>query len=68
MAVKDSAEEVQTEMSTIDRIEVLKQKHATLETALAEENDRPMPDSSVLAHLKREKLAIKDELQRLNPA
>lgn len=66
MAEKDSAEEVQTEMSTADRIEVLKQKHASLELALEDENKRPMPDSTVVAHLKREKLAIKDELQRLS--
>lgn len=68
MAEMDSAEEVQSEMSTTDRIEVLKQKHASLETALEDENKRPMPDSSVVASLKREKLAIKDELQRLDTA
>lgn len=65
MAELDSAEEVQTEVAATDRMEVLKQKHASLETALEDENKRPMPDSSVVAHLKREKLAIKDELQRL---
>ncbi len=65
MAVKDSAEEVQTELTSTDRIEVLKEKHATLENAIAEESNRPMPDSSAVAHLKREKLAIKDELQRI---
>ncbi|MDD9906106.1 MAG: YdcH family protein [Rhodospirillaceae bacterium] len=68
MAEMDSAETVQSEISSTDRIEVLKQKHATLETALENENNRPMPDSSVVANLKREKLAIKDELQRLDTA
>ena len=68
MAEMDSAEAVQSEISTTDRIEVLKQKHASLETALEDENNRPMPDSSVVVNLKREKLAIKDELQRLNTA
>lgn len=68
MAEMDSAEAVQTEMATPDRIEVLKQKHASLETALDTENKRPMPDSSVIAHLKREKLAIKDEMQKLDTA
>jgi hypothetical protein len=66
MAITDSAEEVQTDLSSTDRIEVLKEKHATLENALIEESNRPMPDSSVVAHLKREKLAIKDEIQRLD--
>jgi hypothetical protein len=55
-------------MSATDRIVVLKQKHASLETALEDENKRPMPDSSVVAHLKRENLAIKDELLRLHSA
>jgi hypothetical protein len=68
MAEMDSAEAVQSEISTTDRIEVLKQKHASLETALEDENNRPMPDSSVVVNLKREKLAIKDELQRLDTA
>ncbi len=68
MAEMDSAEAVQSKISTSDRIEVLKQKHASLETALEDENNRPMPDSSVVVNLKREKLAIKDELQRLDPA
>ena len=68
MADMDSAEAVQCEISTTDRIEVLKQKHASLETALEDENNRPMPDSSVVVNLKREKLAIKDELQRLDTA
>tara|TARA_Y100001934_G_scaffold34335_1_gene38940 strand:- start:808 stop:1014 length:207 start_codon:yes stop_codon:yes gene_type:complete len=68
MAEMDSAEAVQSKISTTDRIEVLKQKHASLETALEDENNRPMPDSSVVVNLKREKLAIKDELQRLDTA
>ena len=54
----DSAEAVQIEMSIADRIGVLKQKHASLETALEDENNRPMPNSSIVASLKREKLAI----------
>ena len=68
MAEMDSAEAVQSKISTTDRIEVLKQKHASLETALEDENNRPMPDASVVVNLKREKLAIKDELQRLDTA
>lgn len=59
------SEQVSTEKSTEPRIAALKQRHASLETALDDENRRPMPDSSVITHLKREKLAIKDELERL---
>ncbi len=47
------------------RVASLKQKHATLETALDHENSRPLPDSKTVIDLKREKLAIKDELERL---
>tara|TARA_Y100000588_G_scaffold389201_1_gene491363 strand:+ start:525 stop:731 length:207 start_codon:yes stop_codon:yes gene_type:complete len=68
MAELDSAEAVQIEMSIADRIGVLKQKHASLETALEDENNRPMPNSSIVASLKREKLAIKDKLQNLDSA
>jgi len=49
------------------RISSLKKRHASLETALDNEEGRPMPDAGAIAHLKREKLAIKDELQRLSP-
>lgn len=54
-----------TNSSVEPRILSLKQKHASLETALDHEAGRPMPDAAAIAHLKREKLAIKDELQRL---
>ncbi|MEX2614817.1 MAG: YdcH family protein [Alphaproteobacteria bacterium] len=47
------------------RISSLKKRHASLESALDHEVGRPMPDAGTVAHLKREKLAIKDELQRL---
>ena len=56
---------VSSELSPEDQITVLKQKHASLESALSDENNRPMPDASTLAHIKREKLAIKDEMERL---
>jgi len=56
---------VSNELSPEDQISVLKQKHASLESALSDENNRPLPDASTLAHIKREKLAIKDELERL---
>lgn len=65
MTLRDSTDQVEAEASLTDRIEVLKQRHASLETALEEESRRPMPNSSVVANLKREKLVIKDELQRL---
>ena len=52
-------------MSSDDRVDALKAKHAALDLALAEENRRPHPDAAALSELKREKLRIKDELQRI---
>jgi hypothetical protein len=52
-------------MSSDDRVEALKAKHAALDVAIGEENRRPNPDSSALHELKRQKLKIKDELQRI---
>ena len=58
-------EGISTAKSAEPRMASLKQKHATLESALDHENSRPQPDAAAVAHLKREKLAIKDELERL---
>ena len=55
-------------MSVTDHIHTLQKKHAKLETELEDENSRPMPDSEATAGLKRQKLAIKDEIARLSEA
>ena len=60
-----AGEHVSTEKTTAPRIAALKKRHASLETAIDDENSRPLPDDAAVAHLKREKLAIKDELERL---
>jgi len=52
-------------MSVSAHIENLALKHATLERAIESETSRPHPDESVIAQLKREKLKIKDEMERL---
>ena len=49
-------------MSTTTRYNVLKQRHGAIEDQIAAEHERPMPDALVLQRLKREKLAIKDEM------
>ena len=56
----------QTESSTEDRIQLLQKKHSELDEALQKEEARPMPDSLTIATLKRQKLAIKDELAQLS--
>ena len=55
-------------MSVTDHIHTLQKKHAELETELEDENSRPMPDAGATAGLKRQKLAIKDEIARLSEA
>ena len=52
-------------MSTVDHIQALKAKHASLEQAINEENLRPHPDDDAICSLKKRKLQIKDEIARL---
>jgi len=53
-------------MPVQDRVNILKDKHAKLENAIATENGRPLPDESILHDLKRQKLRIKDEISRIS--
>lgn len=57
-----------SKLSHEDRIQTLRQKHSELDAALREEEARPMPDSMTIGTLKRQKLAIKDELAQLTEA
>jgi hypothetical protein len=43
----------------------LQTKHAVLDRRLSEEESRPMPDSIVVAELKKQKLRLKEELASL---
>jgi hypothetical protein len=52
-------------MSSVDHIEALKAKHASLEQAIHQENTRPYPDDDAICSLKKRKLQIKDEIARL---
>jgi hypothetical protein len=55
-------------MSTVDHIEALKAKHASLEYAIHEEVTRPYPDDDTICSLKKRKLQIKDQITRLTAA
>ena len=44
--------------------DALRERHAELEHLIEEEENRPLPDHTVVHSLKRQKLKIKDELQR----
>ncbi|MFH5924459.1 YdcH family protein [Roseomonas xinghualingensis] len=46
------------------RLQSLKDRHSALDARITEETVRPMPDSLELARLKREKLRLKEEMER----
>jgi hypothetical protein len=52
-------------MTLDDRIEELRTRHRNLDHEIDRENQRPHPDEESLAHLKRQKLRVKDELFQL---
>jgi hypothetical protein len=52
-------------MTLQTRIETLKERHATLEARIFEEDQRPRPDGEALTRLKVEKLHVKEEMERL---
>lgn len=52
-------------MSLVDRVQALKEKHAALEIAIENESRRAYVDSVAVKELKIQKLAVKDELDRL---
>ena len=47
------------------RTDALKAKHAEIENILIEEERRPSPDFATVQELKRRKLKVKDELERV---
>jgi len=52
-------------MSLEARANSLSQRHASIDRELEAETHRPMPDPAIITKLKREKLRIKDEINRL---
>ena len=48
-----------------DQLFALKSKHTQLEPALKREQERPQPDNIRIQQIKREKLALKDQLLEL---
>lgn len=47
------------------RLAAVKQEHADLDVAIQAIADSPLPDMLVITRLKRKKLALKDEISRL---
>ncbi|NGM18904.1 DUF465 domain-containing protein [Roseomonas stagni] len=52
-------------MAEAARIRSLEERHATLEARIAEEGGRPRPNDLELVRLKREKLRLKEEMEKL---
>jgi len=52
-------------MSVETHLAALEQKHAELEQMVTREAARPAPDSLRMTELKREKLRVKEEIERL---
>lgn len=55
-------------MSLKARLESLRSKHAQLEAKLHTEESRPLSDQDAISEIKREKLLLKEEIQRLEQA
>jgi len=52
-------------MSLQSHLDVLKERHASLDTRIHEEDSRPRPDDGAISRLKLEKLRLKEEMERL---
>ena len=53
-------------MTVKDRTTTLRDRHAALEHELEEEISRPHPDAMTVASIKRQKLALKDQIEKLD--
>ena len=52
-------------MSLTTHLSMLQDKHIKLETMIGDESHRPQPDFGLLQTLKKQKLILKEELERL---
>lgn len=52
-------------MTVRAHLTMLQDKHTKLETLITDENHRPSPDLSMLQTLKKQKLLLKEEIERL---
>ncbi len=53
-------------MSLEAHFEMLSLKHHNLDALLQEEASRPLPDFTAIQRLKKQKLLLKEELERMN--
>ena len=55
----------ETSMTQQAHVQALAEKHAALDRIIAQEINRPSPDSLRLAQLKRQKLKLKEQMRGL---
>ena len=53
-------------MALEQHLEMLKKRHTELDLRILAEHARPSPDARVLNQLKRQKLILKDDINRLS--
>lgn len=53
-------------MNLRSHLDSLKQRHASLELQIANEDGRPRPDGVMLRRMKVRKLRLKEEMERLS--
>ena len=51
-------------MSSAAHVESMKEKHSALEAAIHQEEVHPYPDEDAITNLKKQKLLLKDEIER----
>ncbi|WP_431284015.1 YdcH family protein [Humitalea sp. 24SJ18S-53] len=52
-------------MAIIARLRALEERHAALDRQIKSEDGRPQPDGGVLSQMKRDKLRLKEEMEKL---
>ncbi|MEN0075243.1 YdcH family protein [Roseicella sp. DB1501] len=52
-------------MNVAPRLRSLEERHAALDRQIDDEDARPRPDEAELTRMKREKLRLKEEMERL---
>lgn len=52
-------------MNNSPRLRSLEERHAALERQIGDEDARPRPDEAEIGRLKREKLRLKEEIEKL---
>ena len=52
-------------MSLLAHLDTLQDKHARLEAVIADESVRPLPDFTLITRMKKQKLLLKEEMERV---